>query len=1043
MPALLSIDDIPQTELVGRRVMVRIEQDSLSTVAFLSKSGARVVIAADNQLDDQRSRLSQLLGREVRKLEEWKGETGQRAVAHLPEGGITFIENLALEPGEQTADDAFARQLAQLCDIYCNDAFAVSNEIRASTVTVAKHTKLAVAGLAFAAELSLLETMLGGPEVPTLAVLGGELSTEKLLLAAEIARRSDHTLVAGRLLIPFLMAKGVLPGAAAASEEMVAIAERMTKEAQEDKRFISTPTDFAVLESRAFQRLSRGERFPHIPWRNVAEEKLTTDEIICDIGTVTRWHWSDLLAEFRRIFWHGPLGISEIDVFCEGSRFLASQLVDHTWQGFHRTVVCGHSLVAGLRRIGFRTERIRHLTTAGQMALHYFAGRPLPAVEVLNNVVEARREPYRVLIPLNGSESDTYAVHAAAETVADNAKVFLLNVRSGVDEEERPDFIAALTDTEKVQRRAESERIFAEANGILAARGLVSANQVTAQGKPNTVISRYGSRIGARLIVMTGDNHAIRKSTAACAILIARGSAVRKRNKTRPGFEPAAEKLGLDQLPIENLHGKRVFVRIDADAEVTRSGALKDVDKLRVCLPTLEYLNSAGARVVIATHLGDPAGKAVDLLRLDAVAEALSALMGKPIHKLNGVIGENVLRAITDMKDGELVLLENLRFYAGEDANDPHFALRLAELCDIYCNDSFALAHRATASTVAITRHVTPAAAGLSLSRELTMFEAVLAKPERPFFGMIAGARIEEKLPVLQNLLPQLDFLFIGGALAFTFLKAKRYEVGSARVDQAFLPLVEDFLANAKKHGTEVVLPTDFVVVDADSLHAVEKAGRWISPPEIRNVGDNEIMPSDLPVDIGPATLDRIQNLVKRAHTILWNGPLGIAEIEPFAAGTRQVALALLDEETRRAQRTIICGDSLSRALRSSDVPVEQIRHMSTGGQSALALLAGHPLPAVAALDDATDAGRRSQQRLRTLLLAVDNSEHSLEAVRRIGEFVDAEGVEITLLHVRTPQGRNEAERVFNTVNAALARQGLISHRQLIADGKPATEILR
>jgi len=501
-------------------------------------------------------------------------------------------------------------------------------------------------------------------------------------------------------------------------------------------------------------------------------------------------------------------------------------------------------------------------------------------------------------------------------------------------------------------------------------------------------------------------------------------------------------KLLINQLPIESLRGRRVFVRIDADAELTSS------------VPTLEYLKLAGARLVIATH--------VDLLRLDAVAETLSSLLGNTVRKLNDVVGEEVLRAVTQMKDGEMVLIENLRFHPGEDSNDSHFAHQLAELCDIYCNDAFALAHRAMASTVGITRHVRPAAAGLALGRELAMFEAVLTKPETPFLGIIAGARIEERLPVLRNLLPQLDVLFIGGALAFTFLKARGYEVGSAPVDLAFLPLVKDFLGDAKVNGTEVLFPLDFMVVDMDSFRAFEKADRQIPPPEARHVFDNEMQPSDLPVDIGPTTLDRIKNLANRARTILWNGPLGIAEVEPFGAGTRQLARALIEEKTCTAQGTIICGDSLSRALRRSDLPVEEIRHLSTGGESALELLSGNPLPAVAALDDAAHvdgASTAGQWRLRRLLLAVDESKHSLEAARRIGEFVAAEDVEISLLYVQTPttyllvdtenkrqseiERRYEAERLFMTVNAALARQGLISHRQLIAEGKPANEILR
>jgi nucleotide-binding universal stress UspA family protein len=253
--------------------------------------------------------------------------------------------------------------------------------------------------------------------------------------------------------------------------------------------------------------------------RNVTEDELQADHVICDIGTITRWSWSNLFPHVNRVFWHGPLGISEIDLFCEGSRFLASQLVSRSWPGVHRALLCGQSLITGLRRIGFQTERIRYLSSSGQAALHYFAGRPLPAVEVLNKAVEPRRDPYHVLIPLNGSEKDAFALHAAAATLPRDAEVFLLHVRSGLDEEDRPDFIAALTDAEKLQRRVESERIFAEANRILASRGLVASNQITAQGRPSVAISRYAIRTRAKLIVMA-DAHDV----SVGATLIARSA---------------------------------------------------------------------------------------------------------------------------------------------------------------------------------------------------------------------------------------------------------------------------------------------------------------------------------------------------------------------------------------------------------------------------------------------------------------------------------------------------------------------------------------
>ena len=523
------------------------------------------------------------------------------------------------------------------------------------------------------------------------------------------------------------------------------------------------------------------------------------------------------------------------------------------------------------------------------------------------------------------------------------------------------------------------------------------------------------------------------------------------------------DKLMIYQLPPERLQGKRVFLRIDIDGEPTDSEPPIDEDKLRDALPTLDYLTSAGARVVLGTHIGNPAGTVVEGLRLNTVAQRLSSLARKPVGKLDDVTGADVLRAVEEMSDGDIVLLENLCFHPGEQANDAHFAHQLADLADVYCNDAFSLANRSLASTLAITHFVKPAAAGIALSRELMMFETVLDHPESPVLGIIGGARIDEKLPILENILPELDTLFIGGALALTFLKAKGYEVGSAPVDEPFLLTVEDFLWKAHLTGTELLLPQDFIVVDAVAYRAYEQSGRTTAFPELRHVLDRGISPRDLPVDIGFQTLEQIKKRTRIANTILWNGPLGVCEVEAFATGTRQVARDIIDRAGDHVQHTVICGDSLTRALRKSNLRIEQIRHLSTGGKAALDLLAGKPLPAVVALDDARSVIGPIEKRIRRLLLAVDESEDSMEAVGRIAEFLDAEGVEIHLLHVHNAkkflgedlwldsetrtkheiERRYQVERVFTAANAALARQGLISYRQFSVEGDPADEILR
>jgi nucleotide-binding universal stress UspA family protein len=262
--------------------------------------------------------------------------------------------------------------------------------------------------------------------------------------------------------------------------------------------------------------------------QNVAENEIEPDQIICDIGKATRWSWSDWFGPAKTIFWHGPVGVSEIDLFCEGSRFLATEIASRTWPTVHRTVVCGTSLVTALRRTGFPTERINHLTHAGRAALHYFAGHPLPAVDVLNQAGAASRKPFRILIPLDGSDRDTTSLHTAAETVARGAEIFLLHVCSGPDEEQYPDLAVPASQAERLERRIESERIFARANAILASRGFLSSRQTTVQGKPTKMILRYARRMGADLIVLAARGAlaslGVRRMVdhASCAALVAR-----------------------------------------------------------------------------------------------------------------------------------------------------------------------------------------------------------------------------------------------------------------------------------------------------------------------------------------------------------------------------------------------------------------------------------------------------------------------------------------------------------------------------------------
>ncbi|HEX7230803.1 MAG TPA: phosphoglycerate kinase [Candidatus Binatia bacterium] len=513
---MASIETLQAKDLAGQSVLVRVDaeddvklHDAVPTLAFACEAGARVVIAthcglgrdAAPPMDAIAARLGDMLSRPVGKLEDWRGEGAQRAVSHLADGDILLLENLAYEAGETGGDETLADALGRLADIYCNEAFGLAHQVRASTVGVAKRTKRTVAGITFARELAMLDVMLREPRSPALAFLGGKISKDKMLLAEEIFERVDHAFIAGQLALPFLMVNRRLHSHAAVTDETLVIAERMLATARRLKHSVHTPVDYTVVERQAFERLSRGEDVVAPALQNLAENQLQSDFVIGDIGEATRWGWSDWLGPARTIFWHGPLGICEIDQFCQGSKFLANAVANRTWPTVHRTVVCGASLVSALRRIGFATDRIRHLTHAGNASLHYFAARPLPAVEVLSRLSESKPKPCRVLIPLDGSERDLVSLRAAAEKTARNAEIILLHVRPGPDHEQYPGIMEILNESEKLQYRLESERVFARANGILAEFGKLSLQQLAVQGKPVVMILRYARRMEADVIV--------------------------------------------------------------------------------------------------------------------------------------------------------------------------------------------------------------------------------------------------------------------------------------------------------------------------------------------------------------------------------------------------------------------------------------------------------------------------------------------------------------------------------------------------------------
>jgi phosphoglycerate kinase len=381
-----------------------------------------------------------------------------------------------------------------------------------------------------------------------------------------------------------------------------------------------------------------------------------------------------------------------------------------------------------------------------------------------------------------------------------------------------------------------------------------------------------------------------------------------------------------------DVKGKRVLVRVDFNVPLDEARHITDDTRIRAALPTIEHLLNEGAAVILMSHLGRPKG-VDDALRLDPVATRLSELLGRPVKKVDDCVGPEVEAAARELGPGEVLLLENLRFYKEETANDPEFARRLASIADVYVNDAFGAAHRAHASTAGVADYL-PAAAGLLLARELDVLGGALENPERPFVAILGGAKVSDKIGVITNLLTKVDALLIGGGMAYTFLKAKGYEVGKSLLDAERIELAKELMAEAEKRGVRLLLPVDVVIADDFSEDA--------STREV----DVDSIPADWEaLDIGPKTRQLFAEEVAKAKTIVWNGPMGVFEMAPFAHGTRAVAEALAASKGT----TIIGGGDSAAAVQQFGL-AERMTHISTGGGASLEFLEGKVLPGVAAL---------------------------------------------------------------------------------------------
>lgn len=382
------------------------------------------------------------------------------------------------------------------------------------------------------------------------------------------------------------------------------------------------------------------------------------------------------------------------------------------------------------------------------------------------------------------------------------------------------------------------------------------------------------------------------------------------------------------------LTGKRVFVRVDFNVPL-ENGKITDDKRIRETLPTINYLIEQGAKIILASHLGRPNGEVVEELRHTASAVRLSELLGKPVAKANEAIGDAVKAQIAEMQNGDVLLLENVRFYAGEEKNDSELAKQFAELADVFVNDAFGAAHRAHASTEGIA-HYLPAVSGLLMEKELDVLGKALNNPARPFTAIVGGSKVKDKIAVIEKMIEIADNIIIGGGLSYTFFKAQGYEIGQSLLDNSKLDLTLEFIEKAKAAGKNLYLPVDIVVTDEFSANANTK----IVPVDS--------IPADMEgIDIGPKTREIYADVIKNSKLVVWNGPMGVFEIEPFSHGTQAVAKATAETS---AYTVIGGGDSAAAAEKFG--LADQMDFISTGGGASLEFMEGKALPGVVALND-------------------------------------------------------------------------------------------
>ena len=397
-------------------------------------------------------------------------------------------------------------------------------------------------------------------------------------------------------------------------------------------------------------------------------------------------------------------------------------------------------------------------------------------------------------------------------------------------------------------------------------------------------------------------------------------------------------KLVVSDLPDSELKGKVIFVRVDFNVPI-RNGKISENYRIRRTVPTIDYIVDRGAKVVVASHMGRPRGKVISSLSLSPVAERLSELLGRSVKFVGNTVGKEVKKSVKALKNGEILVLENLRFHIGEINNDPKFSKELASLADIYVNDAFGTSHRAHASTFGMASHFSKRLAGFVVDRELKFLQQLVDSPRRPYLVIVGGSKIKDKIHALKNLIEKADQIIIGGGVAYTFLKAKGLNVGDSVTEDEMIPWVKQAL---NKYRDKILLPVDHIVAES-----FENRKNLI-------VVDDEIPDELHGFDIGPKTSSLFISNIRRKATIFWSGPMGVFEVDDFSSGTIHIARAIA-LSTWRGSTTVVGGGDSTSALRTAEVLLSEISHVSTGGGASLEFLGGNELPGISILNDKTN----------------------------------------------------------------------------------------